>query len=67
VVATCESAGAYLITWSPAQGYEVDRFIVQGPAPVASVRFETNTLAVTMKITCPNGSPVESTTTSTDT
>jgi hypothetical protein len=65
VVATCESAGAHLITWSPAQGYEVDRF-VQGPAAVAYVRFETNTLAVTMSITCPNGTPVNSTTTSHD-
>lgn len=66
VVATCESAGAYLITWSPAQGYEVDRF-VQGPAAQASVRFETNATAVTMTITCPSGTPVENTTTSTDT
>jgi hypothetical protein len=67
VVATCESAGAYLITWSPAQGYEVDR-VVRGPGAVASVRFETGwTTAVTMNISCPNGTPVESTTTSHDT
>jgi hypothetical protein len=69
VVATCESAGAYLITWSPAQGYEVDH-VFRGPAGQASVRFETNSTAVTMTITCPGGpggTPVESTTTSHDT
>jgi hypothetical protein len=68
VVATCESAGAYLITWSPAQSYEVDRF-VRGPAAVATVRFETNSTAVTMNISCPGGpggTPVSNTTTSTD-
>jgi hypothetical protein len=62
VVATCESAGAYLLTWFPAQGYQVDRY-VQGPAPVASVRFESNSLAVTMDISCQGGTPVSSTTT----
>jgi hypothetical protein len=65
VVATCEPAGAYLLTWSPAQGYEVDR-VVRGPAAVASVRFETSWTAVTMNITCPNGTQAESTTTSHD-
>jgi hypothetical protein len=62
VVATCESAGAYLLTWSPAQGYQVDRY-VQGPAAVASVRFWSNSLAVTMSISCQGGTPVSSTTT----
>jgi hypothetical protein len=65
VVATCKSAGAYLITWSPAQSYQVDSF-VQGPAAQARVRFDTTSTAVTMNISCPNGTPVESTTTSTD-
>jgi hypothetical protein len=65
VIATCEPAGAYLISWSPAQGYEVDHF-VRGPAAQASVRFEANTRAVTMNISCPNGTPVSNTTTSTD-
>jgi hypothetical protein len=62
VVATCEPAGAYLLTWFPAQGYRVDRY-VQGPAAVASVRFESNSLAVTMNISCQGGTPVNSTTT----
>jgi hypothetical protein len=62
VVATCEPAGAYLLTWFPAQGYQVDRY-VQGPAAVASVRFESISLAVTMNISCQGGTPVSSTTT----
>jgi hypothetical protein len=68
VVATCESAGAYLITWSPAQGYEVDHF-VQGPTAVASVRFDTSSTAVTMNVSCPggpSGTPVNNTTTGRD-
>jgi hypothetical protein len=65
VVATCESGGAYLISWSPAQGYEVDSF-VRGPAAVASVRFETTSRAVTMNISCRGGTPVNNTTTSPD-
>src|SRR5215472_15234524 len=60
VVATCESAGAHLIAWSPAQGYEVGH-VVRGPAPVASVSFESNTTEVDMKITCQGGMPVAST------
>jgi hypothetical protein len=51
-----------LLTWSPAQGYQVDRY-VQGPAAVASVRFWSNSLVVTMNISCPGGTPVSSTTT----
>jgi hypothetical protein len=62
VVATCESAGAFLLTWSPAQGYQVDRY-VQGPAAVASVRFWSISLVVTMNISCQGGTPVSSTTT----
>jgi hypothetical protein len=65
VVATCEPAGVYLLSWSPAQGYEVDRF-VRGPAAQASVRFETNWLAVTMNISCQGGTPVSNTTTGAD-
>jgi hypothetical protein len=68
VIATCESAGAYLLSWTPAQGYEVDQF-ARGPASVASVRFEANSTAVTMNISCPGGpgsTPVSSTTTSHD-
>jgi hypothetical protein len=61
VVATCEPAGAYLISWSPAQGYEVDR-VNRGSAAVASVIFETTSREVTMNISCSSGTPVSTTT-----
>lgn len=63
VVAACEPAGAYLLTWSPAQGYAVEQF-VRGPAAVASVVFDTDSRAVTMRISCQGGTPVASTTSS---
>jgi serine/threonine-protein kinase len=64
VVANCLSGGAHLITWSAALGYEVSAGVVQGPAPVASVGFESNTAELTMSVSCPGGpgsTPVEST------
>ncbi|HEX4661604.1 MAG TPA: hypothetical protein VH307_29770 [Streptosporangiaceae bacterium] len=62
VVATCESAGAYLISWSPAQGYAVDQNqVVRGPTASASVVFRADRRTVTMKVSCPGGTPVAST------
>jgi hypothetical protein len=66
VVASCESVGAYLLSWSPAQGYGVGQ-VVRGPAAVASVVFDAGTRTVTMDISCPGGAggtPVSSTSTS---
>jgi hypothetical protein len=60
VVATCESVGAYLLSWSPAQGYWVDQF-ARGPAAVASVVFDADTRAVTMHVSCPGGTPISNT------
>jgi hypothetical protein len=65
VVANCLSGGAHLITWSAALGYEVSGAVVQGPAPAARVTFESNTVELTMGVSCPGGpgsTPVESTT-----
>jgi len=59
VVAICEPAGAYLLSWSPAQGYAVQQ-VFRGPAPVASVVFAA-TQEVTMKIDCRSGTPVDHT------
>ena len=64
VVAACESAGAALLAWSAMQGYEASG-VVQGPAPVARVTFESNTVELTMSVNCPGGpgsTPVASTT-----
>jgi hypothetical protein len=65
VTATCGSAGARLLIWSPAQGYEVDH-VVRGPAAAASVVFGANTNmgTVTMNVSCPSGTPVSSTSSS---
>lgn len=56
VVAACEQGGAYLISWSPQQGYEVDT-ISRGPGAQALVSFETTLNQVTMTVTCTNGVP----------
>jgi hypothetical protein len=61
--ATCESAGAYLLTWSPAQGYGVD-WVARGPAMTARVVFEAGSRAVTMHVSCSGGTPVSTTSTS---
>jgi serine/threonine-protein kinase len=56
VVATCQAAGAYLISWSPQQGYEVGD-VFRGPAASASVQFESRTAEVTMTVSCSAGVP----------
>ena len=56
VVATCQAAGAYLISWSPQQGYEVGD-VFRGPAAAASVQFESRTAEVTMTVSCSAGVP----------
>lgn len=61
VVAGCQSAGAYLFSWSPAQGYEVSK-VIRGPAATTKVTFTSSRKLVTMAITCPSGEPSTSTT-----
>jgi serine/threonine-protein kinase len=56
VVATCQAAGAYLISWSPVQGYEVGD-VIRGPAATARVTFESRANHVTMVVTCSAGVP----------
>ena len=56
VVADCQASGAYLLSWSPLQGYEIDD-VVRGPAPAARVTFESNGGDVTMVVTCSGGVP----------
>jgi hypothetical protein len=65
VTAICESAGTYLLSWSPAQGYGVGQ-VARGPAAVASVVFDGGTRAVTMQVSCASGTPVSSTSWSQD-
>jgi hypothetical protein len=61
VVAECQSPGVYLVSWSPAQGYEVDH-VTRGPAATAQVTFDSTANSVTMAVTCPAGVPTASTT-----
>ena len=56
VLAECQSAGAYLVSWSPTQGYEATG-VVRGPAATARVIFESNANSVTMVVTCAGGTP----------
>jgi hypothetical protein len=61
VVASCQPAGAYLISWSPLQGYEVDG-VTRGPAVTARVNFSPVAVSptareVTMVVSCSAGVP----------
>lgn len=56
VVAACEQGGAYLISWSPQQAYQVDT-VSRGPASQALVSFESSANQVTMTVTCTDGVP----------
>jgi len=59
VLATCQAAGAYLLSWSPQQGFEaVD--VVRGPAGVASVRFAGQFDALITRVACHGGVPTMS-------
>jgi hypothetical protein len=59
VLATCQAAGAYLLTWSPQQGFEA-LDVVRGPAAVVSVRFASQLDSVTARVTCNGGVPTVS-------
>lgn len=56
VVAGCQAAGAYLISWSPQQGYETGD-VRRGPAAQARVTFESPANSVVMLVTCQAGVP----------
>ena len=52
VLAECRAAGAYLVSWSPAQGYEASD-VTRGPAATARVVFESAAKSVTMTVILP--------------
>jgi hypothetical protein len=62
VVARCESTGAYLVSWSPQQGYEVVS-VIRGPAAAAQAKFANSQRSVTMKVSCAGGVPTATTST----
>jgi hypothetical protein len=61
VVAECLPGGAYLLTWSPTQGYEAGQ-VIRGPASTAQVTFESNANNVRMAVSCSTGVPTATTT-----
>lgn len=56
--ARCGTGGAYLVYWSPAQGFEADD-VSRGPATVASVKFNGASWGVLLRVTCSSGVPVK--------
>jgi hypothetical protein len=56
VVAACPPGGAYLVSWSPLQGYEVGD-VARGPATTARAEFESTASRVTMVVSCSAGVP----------
>jgi hypothetical protein len=56
VVASCGQGGAYLLSWSPQQGYRANG-IARGPATTAQVTFNFGRRSVTMLVSCSNGVP----------
>ena len=56
VIARCLSAGAYLVGWSPAPGYNTDD-LRRGPAAFASVTFESLQHEVQVSVRCIGGIP----------
>jgi hypothetical protein len=59
VLAGCRAAGAYLISWSPQQGFEADD-VVRGPAANAVVVFEAGSHGVRVAVSCAGSVPSES-------
>lgn len=58
VMAECLPAGAYLLYWSPNQGFQADE-VHRGPAPFASVIFRGAGNSVGVHVSCRAGTPVE--------
>ena len=56
VVARCGTAGAYLVSWSPQQGYEAVG-VIRGPAAAAQAKFSNGQRVVVMKVSCTGAVP----------
>ena len=61
VLARCGPTGAYLISWSPQQGYAADE-VVRGPAAAARVLFAAGHHGVRMVVSCTGSVPSASVT-----
>jgi hypothetical protein len=61
VVAQCATAGAFLLSWSPQQGFTASS-VARGPAATARVVFSAAASTVTMAVSCATGVPAAATT-----
>src|SRR5689334_3743394 len=61
VVAQCATAGAFLLSWSPQQGFSASS-VARGPATTARVVFTASARTVTMAVSCAGGVPASATT-----
>lgn len=64
VVAQCGPAGAFLVSWSPQQGFQASG-VTRGPATTARVVFAASASTVTMAVSCASGAPTAATTVAT--
>ena len=58
MLAGCAGSDAYLISWSPQQGYAADD-VVRGPAAMARVVFLAGSSGVSLTVTCTGSVPSE--------
>jgi hypothetical protein len=65
VTARCTGASAYLVSWSPAQGYQVSH-VLRGPASKVAVTFRSATGRTGIAIHCVAGTPTLSDDTQSD-
>jgi hypothetical protein len=56
VVAACAGNRAYLLSWSPGQGFE-SAHVVRGAAVTAQATFTSPQATVTMVVSCARGVP----------
>lgn len=56
VFARCGAGGAYLTSWSPAQGYQAQQ-VLRGPAEEVAVRFVSGGSTVVLHVDCLGGQP----------
>jgi hypothetical protein len=61
VVAQCAATGAFLLSWSPQQGFTASS-VARGPATTARVVFAGTASTVTMAVSCASGVPAAATT-----
>src|SRR5262245_15689626 len=61
VVAQCATTGAFLLSWSPQQGFTASS-VARGPASTWRVVFASTASTVTMLVSCASGVPAAATT-----